>query len=137
MRQHANHKTREMDWDRWLRAPDDVCSLCGDRSGSVDRAAAQKAGLRLPPDTQKLRLDLWFHDASCLVTGGLIMDDATELGPAAQHRSRHDPGGRVPDGHFGTCTGWHEPNLADLEKATRDANLLIQAAQVIARRNIR
>lgn len=43
----------------------------------------------------------------------------------------------MPDGHFGTCTGGMNPNLADLEQATRDANLLIQAAQVIARRNIR
>lgn len=30
-----------------------------------------------------------------------------------------------------------KPHLSDLEQATRDANLLIQAAQVVARRRIR
>ncbi len=30
-----------------------------------------------------------------------------------------------------------EARLAELEQATRDANMLIQAAQVLARRNIR
>ncbi len=30
-----------------------------------------------------------------------------------------------------------EARLCDLEQATRDANMLIQAAQVLARRNIR
>ncbi len=52
---------------------------------------------------------------------GIIMEDGSPVAVSRLPRSRRKV----------------EVRLGDLEQATRDANLLIQAAQVLARRNIR
>jgi hypothetical protein len=75
--------------------------------------------------------------ASCLVTGGLIMDDASELVLRLSTAAGIIMEDACPMAISVPAPGGIIPNLADLEQATRDANLLIQAAQVIARRNIR
>jgi hypothetical protein len=71
------------------------------------------------------------------MTGGLIMDDATELVLRLSTAAGIIMEDACPMAISVPAPGCMNPNLADLEQATRDANLLIQAAQVLARRNIR
>lgn len=65
------------------------------------------------------------------------MDDATELVLRLSTAAGMIMEDACPVSISVPAPGSMNPNLADLEQATRDANLLIQAAQVIARRNIR
>ena len=61
MRQHANHKTRELAGTGGFERRKDAGSLCGNEKLVIPaRLAAQRRGLKLPPEIQKLRLDLWF-----------------------------------------------------------------------------
>ncbi|TMJ20529.1 MAG: hypothetical protein E6G92_12575 [Alphaproteobacteria bacterium] len=65
------------------------------------------------------------------------MDDATELVLRLSTAAGMIMEDACPMAISVPTPGGMNPNLADLEQATRDANLLIQAAQVLARRNIR
>jgi multidrug efflux pump subunit AcrA (membrane-fusion protein) len=85
----------------------DFCRACSLR-------VAVGGGTAVDKDTNELV-------ARLSTAAGIVMEDSSPIAVSRLPKAKHKI----------------EARLADLEQAARDANVLIQAAQILARRNIR